>query len=84
MRQHPVLHVYAFCNWHVLGGIAGVTPAGEFVEETLPRTLKVQSAAAGKSAQLPIKKYRKPQLLGLKNALIRPLESVSTNHPCLR
>ncbi|XP_064120382.1 uncharacterized protein LOC135225033 [Macrobrachium nipponense] len=72
-------------TWHVLGGIAGVTPAGEIVEENLPRSTQVQSVVdAGRFAQLPTKKYKKPQVPGLRNVLIKPLEPFSTNHSFLR
>ena len=73
-------------TWHVLGGIAGVTPAGECLEQQLPRTTKVLPAAAtatGRFAKIPIRKYKKPQVPPLKNMSISPLEPFSMNHPFL-
>lgn len=51
-----------------MGGIAGITPGGDYVEPQLPRSTTVWSAAtAGRYAEIPLKKYRKPTVPGLKH-----------------
>ncbi|MES9880176.1 MAG: hypothetical protein ABW185_04765 [Sedimenticola sp.] len=72
-------------TWHVLGGIAGVTPAGECVEKELPRSTNVRSAiASGQFAEIPVRKFTKPQVPGLKSVFIGPLEPPNNNPPSLK
>ena len=72
-------------SWHVLGGIASVTPAGECVEQVLPRLTNIQPATnSGRYGEIQPRKYRKPQVPPLKRVFIGPLEISNTNHPVLR
>ncbi len=72
-------------TWHAMGGIACVTPAGKYVEPELTRSTKTRSAAAmGQFAEIPIKRYRKPAVSGLRNIHIEPLEPPIPNSPSLK
>lgn len=72
-------------TWHVLGGIAGVTPVGECEEQQLPRSTRVRSVAlAGRFAEIPTRKYKKPQFPALKSVFIGPLEAPNITHPVLK
>ena len=60
-----------------MGGIACVTPPGEdHAEPEIPRSTRIRSAAQiGEFAQIPIKKYRKADVPGLKQCVFGPLEA---------
>lgn len=60
--------------WHALGGIAGVTPAGNFVEHDLSRSARIRAAVdASRFGETVLKRYNKPAVLGVKKVMIGPL-----------
>ena len=64
-------------TWHAMGGIACVTPVGaEHTETEIPRSTRIRSAAQiGEFAQIPIRKYRKSQVAGLKKCVFGSLDT---------
>ena len=72
-------------TWHAMGGITGVTPGGDCIEPELHRTITVRSSAtAGRFAEVPLTKYKKPAVPGLKNVHIGPFEPPNRNSTNLR
>jgi hypothetical protein len=70
-------------TWHVMGGLACVTPTGdEAVEPTIPRsTQRVDRCIVpkGQFGHVQIKVYKKPKIAGFKSITIGPLEPPKTN-----
>lgn len=72
-------------TWHAMGGIAGITPGGDYTEPVLPRSTTVRPAAdVGRYAEIPLKNYRKPAVPGLKQVIIGPQEHPNPNPPSLK
>ena len=72
-------------TWHAMGGIAGVTTGGDCIEPELHRTITVRSSAtAGRFAEVPLQKYKKPAVPGLKNVHTGPFEPPNRDSTNLR
>ena len=66
-------------TWHVMGGIAAVTPAGNVNQCELLRLTAIRAAVeAGKFGELPLKRYIRPVVPGLKKVMVGPLEPPNT------
>lgn len=63
-------------TWHAMGGIACVNPMGaDPLVQEIPRSTHIRSAAQlGEFAQVPIKRFQKPNVPGLKQHIVGPLE----------
>ena len=68
-------------TWHAMGGIACVTPVGaEHTETEIPRSTRIRSAAQlGEFAEIPIKRYRKSEVAGLRRCVFGPLQEPEPN-----
>ena len=61
-------------TFHSMGGIACVTPAKEPQRQLIPRSTKLPSAETiGRYGHVPIKRYYRPAVPGLKSTVITPL-----------
>ena len=71
-------------TWHAMGGIAGTTIGGQYTEPVLLRSQVVKpTAIAGRYAEVPLKRYRKPAVPGLKQVIIGPVEKPNPDPPNL-
>ena len=71
-------------TWHFMGGISAITPGGNIIEPAFCRLTEVRSTlTVGKFAEIPLQKYRKPPVAGLKHVPIKYIDQINPILPSL-